>query len=486
MEMSPGKKRALLVIGGIVAAFALAIAAVVLFVDFNRYKPRFETEASRALGLEVRIRGEMNIALFPPPGLTLAGIEVTRNGEDVLRVERMRGGLKILPLFLGRIRFRELEFFRPELSLRRTTSGPFDFERYLYRPLRNAREALPGTFDRIDGISVTEGKISYAGTDPASRVLLEDLDLAIRDVAFPETSGEEFPRNVSFAGTVTAARASIGSAEFSGISCGMTAKNGNYEIDPVTLQAFGGTGEGTVWVNLSVSPPLVQARYSLTGAGIGSLFAASGRKRAILEGKVDLSANLFMKGGTPDALAGTMTGDISWKGNDLTVLDFDPDVLLSVSGKKKGVSLLQMGGLLLPGPPLTAAARGLSAPDNAVETDRGEGPVRTLVSTWTVKNGVFEAKDVALATTGHRVALKGGIDLPGEQFDEITLALVDDRGCPLAGETIEGPFRLPRIALATFAKTIEPDGEIPMAKSKEPAPQEGCEVFYAGSVPPPE
>jgi AsmA protein len=160
MEMSPGKKRALLVIGGIVAALALAIAAVVLFVDFNRYKPRFETEASKALGLEVRIRGEMNIALFPPPGLTLAGIEVTRNGEDVLRVERMRGGLKILPLFLGRIRFRELEFVRPELSLRRTTSGPFDFERYLYRPLRNAREALPGTFDRIDGISVTEGKIS--------------------------------------------------------------------------------------------------------------------------------------------------------------------------------------------------------------------------------------------------------------------------------------------------------------------------------------
>jgi len=484
--MSPGKKRALLVIGGIVAAFAIAIAAIVLFVDINRYKPRFETAASKALGLEVRIRGEMNIAFFPPLGLTLAGIEVTRRGEDILRVERMRGGLKILPLLLGRIRFRELEFVRPELSLRRTTSGPFDFERYLHRPLRNAREALPGTFDRIDGISVTEGKISYAGSDPASRVRLEDLDLAIRDAAFPESSGEDLPRNVSFAGTVTAARASIGNAEFTGISCGMTAKNGNYEIDPVTLRAFGGTGEGAVWVNLSVSTPLVQVRYSLTGADIGGLFATPGRKRAILEGKVDLSANLFMKGGAPDAMAGTMTGDISWKGKDFTVLDFDPDVLLSVSGKKKDVPLAQMRALLLPGPPFSAAARGLSAPDNAIETDRGEGPVRTLVSTWTAKNGVFEAKDVALATTRHRVALQGRIDLPGERFDEITVALVDDRGCPLAGQTIRGPFRLPRIALATAAKTIKPEGKIPIAQSKEPAPKEGCEVFYAGSVPPPE
>lgn len=486
MEMSPGKKRALLVIGGIVAALALAIAAVVLFVDMNKYKPRIETTASGALGLEVRIRGEMNIALSLPPGLTLAGIEVARNGEDVLRVERMRVGLKILPLLLGRIRFRELEFVRPELSLRRTTSGPFDFERYLYRPLRKAREALPGTFDRIDGISVTKGQISYTGTDPASRGRLEDLDLAIRDVAFPEPPGEESPRNVSFAGTVTAARAAVGSAEFSGISCGITTRNGNYEIDPVSMQAFGGTGEGSVWVNLSVSTPLVQVRYSLAGFDIGSLFAASGRKRAFLEGKVDLSANLFMKGGTPDALAGTMTGDISWKGNDLTVLDFDPDLLLSASGKKKGVSLARMGALLLPGPPFTAAAGGLSALDDAVETGRSEGSVRTLISAWTVKNGVFGAKDVALATTGHRVALKGGIDLPGERFDGITIALVDDRGCPLAGQTIRGPFRLSRIALATFAKTTGAHGEIPVAQSKEPVPGEECEVFYAGSVPPPE
>ena len=485
MEMSPGKKRALLVIGGIVALLAIAVAAVVLIVDVNEYKPRFETEASRALGLEVRILGEMDIALFPPLGLTLSGIEVTRDGEDVLRVERTRVGLKIFPLLLGRIRLRELGFFRPEFSLRRTTSGPFDFERYLYRPLRNAREALPGTLDRIEGISVTEGTLSYAGTDPAIRARLEDLDLAIRDIAFQKTSGEELFRNISFAGTVTAAKASVGSAEFSGISWGMTVKNGNYEISPVTLQAFGGNGEGSVWVNLSVSIPLVQVRYSLTGAGIGNLLAASNRKQAILEGKVDLSSNLFMKGGTSDALAGTMTGDISWKGDDLTVLDFDPDALLSSYGEKNDVSLAQMGALLLPGPPFTAAARLLSAPDNAVETDRGEGPVRTLVSTWSVKNSVFEAKDVALATTGHRVALKGRIDLPGDRFD-ITVALVDDKGCPLAGQKIEGPFRLPRIASATFAKTMEPPGKMSIAQSKEPVPGGECEVFYAGAVPPPE
>ncbi|HBX44114.1 MAG TPA: hypothetical protein DEH27_10250, partial [Deltaproteobacteria bacterium] len=240
------RKRWLLTIGGIVAALALAVLAVVLFVDINRYKPRLEAAASKALGLEVRILGDMKIAYFPPPGLTLAYVRIVRGEEDVLRVEKMRVGLKILPLLRGRIRLRDLQFNQPALFIRRTSTGPFDYERYLSRPLRNAREALPETLDRIDAISVAGGKISYAGKDPAIRADVEGLDLAIRDVAFQGDSGDEPFRNVSFTGTVKATRMTIGNAQISGIASGMTAKNGNYEVGPVTLQAFGGSGGGSI------------------------------------------------------------------------------------------------------------------------------------------------------------------------------------------------------------------------------------------------
>lgn len=486
MAKVSGKKRALLLIGGIVAALALALLALVLFVDMNRYKPRFESAASKVLGLDLRIRGEMNIVFFPLFGLSLTDLHVTRGGEEVLRLERMRVGLKILPLLWGQVRFRELGLVRPALSLQRTASGPFDFERYVYRPLRNARDALPGAFGRIDEISVAGGIVSYAGKDSAFRAGVEGLDLTIREIAFQENFGEDPFRTVSFAGTGKAARAAVGSAEASGVAFGITAKNGNYEVRPVTLQAFGGTGEGSVWVNLSASIPLVHVQYSQTGFRLEELFSASGRKHGLLEGKADLSANLLMKGETPDALAGTMTGEISWKGNDLKIPEFDPDPLLSDAGERKGVPLARMGALLLPGPPFTAAAGGLSGPDAIEENAAGEGQARALVSLWTIKNGVFEANDVAFATKGHRVALAGKIDLPGEQFDDITVALVDERGCARAGQTIQGPFRLPRISEATAGKKEAPPEETPMGKAKETAPGEECEVFYAGSVLPPE
>lgn len=474
------------VTAGILAILALAVLALVLFVDIGRYRPRLETEASRILGLDVQIRGEMKIEYFPPLGVSLADIHGARRGATVVRVERMRAGLKILPLLLGRVRFREVELIRPQLSLLRTASGPFDFDRYLTRPFRTAREALPGTFDSVDRLSVSGGIVSYASKDSSIRAEVDGLELVMRDITFGEPPGEDLFRTVSFSGNVKAARTAIGTWEASALVWEMTAKDGNYEVHPIALQAFDGTGEGSVWINLSVSTPLVHIQFSQTGSDIEQLFAAAGGKRGLLAGKADLSFNLFMKGKDPDALVKTMTGDLSWKGNDLKVPDFDPDARLSAIRKGESAPLARMGALLLPGPLFTAAAEGLLGPDTKGEKEGEEGLVRTLASYWTVKDGMFEAEDVALATKGHRVALTGRIDLPGGQFDNIAVALVDDRGCARAGQTIQGAFRLPQIAETITAKGKEPTGETPVGEAMEAAPGGECKVFYAGTVPSPE
>lgn len=481
-----GKKRALLVIGGIAAAFAVVVLSLALLVDMKGYQSRLESAASKALGLDVRILGDMDLELFPPVGLSITDLEIARAGEDVLRVERMRAYLKIFPLLLGRVRFRGLEFVRPVLSIRRTTGGPFDFERYVYRPLQAAGEILPGGLDHIDEISVSGGNGSYAGRDSAFRAEAEGLDLTIRDIAFQGNPGEDPFRNASFSGTGKIARAAAAGAEVLDISFEMTGKNGNYEMNPITLQAFGGTGEGSIWVSLTEPTPLVQVRYSLLGSRVGQIFSASGRKRGLLEGTMALSANLFMKGEYPDEWIGTMTGDVSRKGNDLAVLDFDPDALLSSKCAEKGTALERLGALLLPGPPVTDAARGLSGPETDGETTGEQGMIKTLVSDWAVKNGVFEANDVAFSSKQHRIALKGKIDLPADRFTGITVALVDDRGCARAGRTIEGLFRSPHISDAGPARRKAPPAETAARKTEMAGSGAECEPFYTGSVPPPQ
>ena len=486
MTREKGKNRALRVIAGLLAVLALAVLALVLFVDIGKYRPMLETEASRILGLDVKIRGEMKIEYFPPFGISLGDIDVARRGATVVRVEGMRTGLKILPLLWGQVRIRQVELVRPQLFLLRTGSGPFDFERYLTRPFRIARETLPGTFDSVDRFSVSGGMVSYESRDSSIRAEVDGLELVMREITFGEPPVEDLFRTVSLSGNVKAARMAVGTWEASTLAFALTAKNGNFEIHPITLQAFGGTGEGSLWINLSVSTPLVNIQFAQTGSDIEQLSMASGEKQGLLAGKADLSWNLFMKGADPGALAGTMTGDISWKGSDLKVRYFDPDALLAAIRDGKPAPLARMGALLLPGPLFTAAAEGLFGPDARAGKEGEEGLVDALVSYWTVKNGRFEAQDVALSTKAHRVALTGRIDLPGGQFDNVTVALVDDRGCARAGQTIQGAFRHPRIAEKVAAKGEAPPGETPAGEATEAAPGGGCKVFYAGTVPPPQ
>ena len=469
------KNRAVRVIAGIIAALALAVLALVLFVDIDTYRPGLETEASRVLGLDVKIRGEMKVEYFPPFGISLADIHASRRGATVIRVERVRAGLKILPLLWGRVRLREVELFRPQLSLLRTGSGPFDFDRYLSRPFRTTREALPGTFDSLDRLSVSGGIVFYASKDSSFRAEVDGLELVMRDITFGRLPGEDPFRTVSFSGSVKAARAAIGAWEGSTLACELTAKDGNYEIHPIALTAAGGTGKGSVWINLSVPTPLLHIRFSQESSDVGELVTAAGGTPGLLEGNADISVNLFMKGNDPGALAGTMTGDASWKGNDLRVPGFDPDALLTEIRKGKSVPLSPIAALLLPGPLLPAAIEELSAPDSAGENEGEVGLLSTLVSKWTITEGVFEAEDAAFATKSHRVALSGRIDLPGGRFDNVTVAWVDEAGCARAAQSIQGPFARPRIAETGAA-----------GGGKGPVPEGECEVFYAGSVPPPE
>lgn len=461
---------------GLIAALALLAFSLSPLLDLDERRTRIEAAASEAVGMEVRIPGGMRLDFFPPVGVSFTDVHVSRGGTDILRVERVRTGLKLLPLLLGRVRVRNIELTRPELSVRRTGSGPLDFERYILGPLRTARRNVPGNLDRIAGITVSGGTVSYAGADSAFRTEVEGLEVKIRDVAFQPAGGSDPFREVSFAGTAKASRAAVGDAEGRNLSFGITAKNGNYEIRAESLEAFGGAGKGNVWISLAETSPLIQVRLSLEGFRVERLFEAHSPEGAPMSGTMDFFANLFVKGNDPDGMAATMTGDVSWKGSGLTVHAFEPEEVLAVAGQGNGAGMGRFLPILLPGPPFIPSPAEAPGPGSVEAQSEAEGPVETLVSRWSVEKGVFEAQDAALATGAHRVALAGRLDLPGRRYDGVTVALVDAGGCVLAARTIRGPFDAPQTEGA-------PAGD---RAGTSAAPGPSCPVFYSGSVPPPE
>ena len=87
-----------------------------------------------------------------------------------------------------------------------------------------------------------------------------------------------------------------------------------------------------------------------------------------------------------------------------------------------------------------------------------------------------------MATNKNRIALRGGLDFVNERFDDVTVALIDAKGCIKAQQTIHGAFKNPVVEKPSTLKSLTG----PVVKLfKQVAglfPGGACEVFYAGSV----
>jgi len=91
-------------------------------------------------------------------------------------------------------------------------------------------------------------------------------------------------------------------------------------------------------------------------------------------------------------------------------------------------------------------------------------------------------RDCALATQHNRVALRGKLNLVRECYDNVTVAILDDKGCATITQTINGPFSSPQSC------TVNPIGPLTtpifnLFRKVERFVKDGkCDVFYNGSV----
>ena len=99
-----------------------------------------------------------------------------------------------------------------------------------------------------------------------------------------------------------------------------------------------------------------------------------------------------------------------------------------------------------------------------------------------MNDGVAEAKDVAFATRKNRIAMKGKLDVVNERFVDITVAVLDAKGCTKVRQKISGPFRNPKLdKVSTLETAIEPILGL-FQQTKHLVGRGECKPFYTGTV----
>ena len=196
---------------------------------------------------------------------------------------------------------------------------------------------------------------------------------------------------------------------------------------------------------------------------------------------MDFSATLSTHGTSLKELRQAMTGHVSLRGKGLTFIGSDLDEAFARFESSQTFSLVDVGAVFFAGPLGLLVTKGYDFA-NLSQGAGGSSEIRTLVSDWKVEHGVALAQDVAMATKENRIALQGGLDLANDRFDEVSVALVDAKGCVKVRQRIRGTFQDPVVEKPNPVKALIGPALRLLKKGSDLVGGAHCDVFYAGSV----
>ena len=474
--MSKSLRVTLLAISGLVGLLVLVAVATVLFVDANAYKSRLEAAASGALGMDVTVGGRLGIGFYPWLLITLQDVRIRNRGTDVASAQEARLGIGLMSLFQDQLEIRKITLNDARISVERDRDGRFNFERP--EPTGEAFPALD-----LANISLSDGTLIYADEETGEGFKVADCRMDVHRVQHLGGQNVNLMKGLSVTADVACGEFRKDAFVVFDLKLSANGENGVFVIKPVTMRVFGGQGSGSMQANFTGAVPRYDVHYSLPQFYIEEFFKTLSPKK-VAEGQMDFSMNLTMRGDTMHELRRTMEGQISLRGENLTLNGSDLDREFSRFESSQNFSLVDVGAFFFAGPFGLVVTKGYTFA-SVFQGSGGNSKIRNLVSDWKVERGVAQAQDVAMVTSKNRVALQGGLDFVEGQFDDVTVALIDQNGCVEVQQRVSGAFRHPVVEKPGIVKSLTGPALELLKKGRDLFPGGECEVFYAGSVAPP-
>jgi large subunit ribosomal protein L24 len=154
---------------GLAIALILALLAALVgpyFVNWNDHRAFFEAEASRLVGLDVRVAGPIQVSALPTPSMTLGDIEIGPAGQPSrLRARSLSIELALGPLMRGEIRAVETRLVGPQFNIGLNSLGQVDWP-----SMTPQTETVA-----IERLSIEDGRAVLTDAASNSRMVIDKL-----------------------------------------------------------------------------------------------------------------------------------------------------------------------------------------------------------------------------------------------------------------------------------------------------------------------
>jgi uncharacterized protein involved in outer membrane biogenesis len=473
--MKAKKKKVLFILGGGAAALVLVVVIFALTFNINSYRSRIEAAASRATGLEVRINGKMGISFFPF-GVSAKDIHVANKGGEIISLENLKLGAELMPLLKKQLKVTRCELVKPAVTIVKDADGKYNFE----STEKKSTKGQPGAAFSLNDLKLSKGVLVYIDKKTGEKTEFKDFNLAIKDLSVVDTSGKII-KNIAFTGNMNCKEVRKRDLKIDNVKSSIKAEKGVIYLMSLTMDIFGAKAEGDATADKSEVDAVYKINLKVSKLDFEKLEESFGTKK-VIGGKGDLYASLTMKEKGSRNLMSSMDGTFSLRGDNLVIYTMDLDKVLSSFETSQKFNLVDLGAFFIAGPFSTVALKGYRYGDVYNQTRGGQGAITQFISHWKIKDGVADATDCALATHHNRVALKGKLDLVSERYDNVIVALLDDKGCAKFKQSISGPFGSPQIGTVSAVESLAGPIFNLYRKAKRFVQGGKCEVFYNGSV----
>ncbi len=471
--MARSVRMVLLLVSLLVVLTAGGILLVWWLVDGDQAGERLEALLSDALDMDIDIGSSPRFGLMGGASVTFSDIQLAREGEVMIRADRLRSRLDLTSLLTGDLQLTELQLQKPELEIERISPGRFNLS-----PPEDEREDLDEFSLRRAEVSAM--RLRYVDRLSGLEWLFEECRLDLRDVAHAGGKARQALETLVGEGDLHCERLSHGEFVVAALSADLMADQGIVELGPFSASMFDGEATGLLKLDLTSSPPVYSLDGQISQFDLATFLAILEPEPSVT-GQLDLEMDLHARGRTWQDVRKGASGSIQLSSGALLLEGHDLDEELDDYSATQRFNLVDVGAVFLAGPVGLVASRGYTF-TGLIEGDEGSTRIDRMISKWSIEDGTAWASDVAFATEENRLALSGGLDFGEYRFEDLKVAVVDGDGCPVIEQRITGPFQEPDVEQPNFLVTVAGPFLDLLERGVQAITGEDCDVFYEGSI----
>ena len=309
---------------------------------------------------------------------------------------------------------------------------------------------------------------------------LSNFKISANNIDYTTKGAPNIMKTLAFTSKITADQFHTNLFEIEDIDYDFDASSGTFQIRPNTDHFFNGDSDAYFILQPFEDIPIYEIQYRVKQFELAQLLQTF-REDTLMEGKMDMDLKLILEGNNWDEIEKNLEGTLILSGENLIFNGLDLDVVIERFKRSQRFTLADVGAVVLMGPAGILVTKGSDFASLVVLNSGERSEVRQLTSIWNAKKGHINLDDVAFATNKNRMAAKGWIDLTKDSLD-IQIALVNKKGCSIYTQTLKGSLHDPESGKLKVMRSLF----APVSNLLNTIGGEECQVFYNGTVKPPE